>query len=282
VIVDTHTHVIARDEARYPLRPTGVGSSWYRDAPCTAEELAALGDDAGVDAAVLVQGFGAYGYDNSYVLDAADANAPRYVSVAIVDAEDPGSPDLVRELARRPRFTGIRLFSIGPFDDPQPTWLDHPGTAPLWDVCAELGLRVVVACLPEHLARLRRALERFPEPPVVLDHAGFPDLASGPPYPGLGELSALARDHPNLRCKVTSHLLEAAAAHGPPSDLVDRLLLAFGADRLLWGSDWPQTHDCPYAGLVQLAHDACVHLTATERAAVLGGTALAVWPELAR
>jgi predicted TIM-barrel fold metal-dependent hydrolase len=51
---------------------------------------------------------------------------------------------------------------------------------------------------------------------------------------------------------------------------------------LLWGSDWPQTHDCPYAGLVQLAHDACVHLTATERAAVLGGTALAVWPELAR
>ena len=68
MIVDTHTHVIARDEARYPLRPSGVGSQWFRDAPCTADELAALTADAGVGAAVLVQAFGAYSYDNSYVL----------------------------------------------------------------------------------------------------------------------------------------------------------------------------------------------------------------------
>ena len=46
MIVETHTHVIARDETRYPLQPSGVGSSWYRDAPCTAEELAELEEEA--------------------------------------------------------------------------------------------------------------------------------------------------------------------------------------------------------------------------------------------
>jgi predicted TIM-barrel fold metal-dependent hydrolase len=282
VIVDTHTHVIASDEARYPLRPTGVGSTWYRDAPCTAEELADLTDDAGVGATVLVQGFGAYGYDNAYVLDAADASPARYVSVAIVDAEDPRSPDVVRGLAERPRFTGIRLFSIGALEHPQPAWLDDERTVRLWEVCGELGLRVVVACLPEHLPRLRRTLGRFPEQPVVLDHGGFPDLTGGPPYAGAAELFALADDHPKLHCKVTSHLLEAAAEGGSPTDLVDRLVGAFGSDRLLWGSDWPQTHDRPYAELVALARDACANLTTADRAAVLGGTALALWPELAR
>ena len=132
------------------------------------------------------------------------------------------------------------------------------------------------------VATLRRALERFPEQPVVLDHAGFPDLAGGPPYSGAAELFSLAREHPNLTCKVTSHLLEAAAEHGRASDFVDRLVAAFGADRLLWGSDWPQTHDRPYADLVSLARDACDNLTDAERAAVLGGTALALWPELSR
>jgi L-fuconolactonase len=202
--------------------------------------------------------------------------------VAIVDAEDPRSPDLVRDLARRPRFTGIRLFSIGALEHPQPAWLDDERTFPLWEACGELQLRVVVACLPEHLPRLRRTLERFPEQPVVLDHGGFPDLTGGPPYAGAAELFELADDHPNLHCKVTSHLLEAAEAHGDPTDVVDRLARAFGADRLLWGSDWPQTHDRPYAALVALARDACANLTTAERAAVMGGTALSLWPALTR
>ena len=48
----------------------------------------------------------------------------------------------------------------------------------------------------------------------------------------------------------------------------------FGAERLAWGSDYPQTHDRPYADLVALAEHACRNLSEPDRARVLGGTAL--------
>ena len=45
--------------------------------------------DAASTPSVLVQAFGAYTYDNSYVVDSAAARPDRFVSIAIVDAEDP-------------------------------------------------------------------------------------------------------------------------------------------------------------------------------------------------
>jgi len=281
VIVDTHTHVVAHDEARYPLRPSGVGSQWYRETPCDAKELAEVMTGAGVDAAVLVQAFGAYTYDNSYTIDSAAASPDRFVSIAIVDAQDPGSPVTVTALAQETGFTGVRLFSIGALEHPQPTWLDHPITFELWQVCASLGLRVVVACLPEHLTRLQRVLEQFPEQSVVLDHCGFVALDGGPPYPQAAALFELV-EHTNLHLKITSHLLEAAEVHGDASDIVDRLVAEFGATRLVWGSDYPQTHDRSYADLVALAEHACRNLSEHDRELVLGGTAVELWPELAR
>jgi predicted TIM-barrel fold metal-dependent hydrolase len=281
VIVDTHTHVIAHDEARYPLRPSGVGSPWYRESPCDANELAELMTAAGVDAAVLVQAFGAYTYDNSYTVDSAAASPDRFVSIAVVDAQDPASPATVSALLHETGFTGVRLFSIGALEHPQPTWLDHPITFELWEVCANLGLRVLVACLPEHLSRLQRVLAQFPEQPVVLDHAGFVALDGGPPYPEAAALFDLV-EHTNLHLKVTSHLLEASEAQGDACEIVDRLVGEFGAHRLVWGSDYPQTHDRSYADLVALAQHACRNLSELDRALVLGGTALELWPELAR
>jgi L-fuconolactonase len=279
VLVDTHTHVIARDEARYPLRPSGVGSNWYRDAPCTVEELAALTESAGVGAAVLVQAFGAYTFDNSYVVDAAAADPTRFVSVVIVDPEDTASPARLREYAREKSCTGVRLFSIGPMDRGQPTWLDDPVTFTLWETCAALGLRVVVACLPEHLERLARTLEHFPEQAVLLDHCGFVNF-TGPHSANADALFRLAR-HPNLHCKVTSHVLEQASSREDAGAVVERLIAEFGADRLAWGSDYPQTHDRPYADLVALALGACAGLSTRDRDLVMGGTAQRLWPELA-
>lgn len=279
MIVDTHVHVIAADQARYPLRPSGVGSQWFREHPVGVEEFATTASAAGVDRAVLVQAFGAYTTDNSYVVDAAASDLDRFVSVGIVDPEDPAAADEVRALTTRPGFSGIRLFAIGASP---PAWLDDASTDALWTTAAELDLRVVVALLPPDLPRLRRRLAGFTGP-VVLDHCGFPDLRGGPPYAGAAELFALA-GFEHLHLKVTSHLLEGADAEGDPCGraLVAQLVATFGADRLVWGSDYPQTHDRTYAELVELGQGACAELTDADREQITATNALRLWPALAR
>ncbi len=270
MIVDTHVHVIAPDQARYPLRPAGVGSQWFREHPVSVEEFAATAAAAGVDRAVLVQAFGAYTTDNSYVIDAA-ASDDRFVSVVIVE---PGDVDALRAHAARSRCAGVRLFAVG---GDAPTWFDaEPGIA-LWDAAVELDLRIVATLLTPDLARLRAMLARRPDVPVVLDHCGFPDLHGGPPFPGLAPLRELA-EFANLHLKVTSHVLEEAAADGPA--LVSDLAATFGVERLVWGSDYSQTHDRSYAELLALGRAACADLPARDQALVLGENALRLWPAL--
>jgi L-fuconolactonase len=279
LIVDTHVHVVAPDNVRYPLRPSGVGSQWFREHPVSAEEYAAAAVAAGVDRAVLVQPHGAYGSDNSYVLDAVGVAPERFVSVVIVDPDDSAAPLILRRLAAVPGCRGVRLFGIGPT---APAWFDGAPGAALWDVAARLDLPIVATLLAPELPRLRAMLSRFPEVPVVLDHCGFPDLRGGPQFRHASPLFELAA-FPALYLKVTSHVLEAAdgSTPGGAAALVERLAAVFGAERLVWGSDYPQTHDRTYAELVDLGRASCAALSESDRDGVLGGNALRLWASLA-
>jgi predicted TIM-barrel fold metal-dependent hydrolase len=265
MIVDTHVHVIASDQQRYPLRPSGFGTKWYAEQPVTAEQFAAAMDGAGVERAVLVQAMGAYSYDNAYVTDAARSRPDRFVSVVIVDPSQPDAGATLRRWVDGGGVRGVRLFSIGaPIDD--------AGARVVWDAAADLALPVVVAVLADQLPRVDALLDRYPQVTVALDHCGFADFGGDAP-----DLFDLAR-HPNLYLKLSSIVLESTP---DPRLVVARLVAAFGAGRMMWGSDFPQTHDRSYPELLALARDACATLPDHDRHLVLGGTALHVWPELA-
>ena len=278
MLVDTHVHVIAPDPARYPLRPSGVGSEWFRDHPVSVEEYLDTAARCGVDRAVLVQAHGAYGSDNTYVLDAVACAPSRVVSVVIVDPVHPDPAATLRELAEVPGCTGVRLFGIGPT---APEWFDGAVGDALWEVAEELGLRIVATLLAPELPRLRHMLVRFPDVPVVLDHCGFPDLSRGPSYAADAPLAALV-GYPSLHLKVTSHVLEEAESRAPggAATFLERVHHDFGADRLVWGSDYPQTHDRSYAALVALGRTACAGLPPEDQERFLGANALRLWPEL--
>ena len=103
--------------------------------------------------------------------------------------------------------------------------------------------------------------------PVSLDHCGFCDVARPEP------LLTLARFE-NLHLKVTTNVIDAAiGAEGTARRLIGALSSAFGADRLMWGSDYCQTRDRPYAELVRLGVDAFGGLSSSAQQACLGGTA---------
>ncbi len=268
MIVDTHVHVVADDFERFPLNPAGVGTQWFRQSPVTVEEFAEQSAAAGVERAVLVQAFGAYTYDNAYAAAAAAEHPGRFVSVGIPDVADAAAPDAVRALAQTPGFAGIRLFAIG-----DSVRLDDERSFALCALAGELGLAVTVALLVPELPQLRTLLERFPGQPVLLDHGGFPDLGGGPPFAAARPLFDLA-DCPNLHLKVTTHALDTPG-------VLPRLVEVFGAERVLWGSDFPQVQDRPYPALVALGRSAADALTPEQRDAFLGGNALRLFPALA-
>ena len=272
MIVDTHTHVVAPDREAYPLSPRPLSGPWYDEAPCSAPELAELMNEAGVDRAVLVQGVGAYSFDNRYVADAAAGAPERFTAACCVDPE---GADPVAELSRwlaRDEVEGVRLFALASRGR---SWLADPPGRALWECAERHGAHVIVTLFARQLPELREALERFPAVPVSLDHCAFPDVNDPEPLLALADL-------PNLHLKVTTHVLDAARrVDGSPAPFAERLVARFGAERVMWGSDFCQTHDRPYGELVTLAQEAFAGLPAEARAACLGRTAERLWPGLA-
>lgn len=253
MIVDSHVHVATADVDRYPLRPTGVGSDWWREGADVASLLAAM-DASDVDAAVLVQAVGAYGFDCSYLLDSASDR------LAVVDAID---LDATVEL--RPGVAGTRLFGVA--DPGTPAWLTDGRATAVWDAAAELGTTLVATLWARDLPLLRPLVERQPTVPVALDHCGFPDVAAGATT--LLDLADLPAVHGKVSTHVLAHLEDPAA-------FVDLLAERFGAERLAWGSDFPQTPGS-YAAMLALGRAASRHLEGADRDHFLGGTAHRLW-----
>jgi predicted TIM-barrel fold metal-dependent hydrolase len=131
-----------------------------------------------------------------------------------------------------------------------------------------------------HLPRLRFLLERYPEVPVALDHLSVIGVAAeAPALPE--ELLSLA-EFPNVYCKLTTvSLYRAQRAGVPHAEFFGPLFERFGANRVMWGSNYPNTYDRPYPGMVEFAREALRFLEPTEQEWIFGRTALRLWPELA-
>jgi L-fuconolactonase len=161
--------------------------------------------------------------------------------------------------------------------EPDPAWLLRPEVI--------RGLRSLalpydlLVRAPQRQAALELA-RRLPEVRFVLDHAGKPAIAAGEWTPWATWLSELATLE-NVVCKLSGLITEAPWSTWTP-DLIrpyaEHVLTSFGADRVMFGSDWPV---CELAGgypaVLELTADLLRGASESERAAVLGGTARRVY-----
>jgi predicted TIM-barrel fold metal-dependent hydrolase len=238
------------------------------------EALITAMEATGVDQAVVVQAVGPYGFDCRYAIDAVAAFPQRLALVGAIDMGGPDPAAALDDLTAGGVVRGVRVFGV---DGGPPTWLGDGRAADVWGLAGELGLSIVATLFARDLPALRPLAEAVPGVPVAVDHAGFPDLAGGPPYAGLDPLLDLADLDP-VTVKVSSHLfLEARAGGGDPADVVDRLAEAFGPDRLAWGSDHPQTAGLTYPEMLDLACHAVRRLPRSDAQAVLHDTAARLW-----
>lgn len=223
--VDTHAHVFSgtltlANERRY--------APDY-DASLNAYRKLLDGND--IENAVLIQP-SFLGTDNSYLLQALARDRTRLRGVAVV------SPNILDdELVRLSDqgITGVRLNLIG-------QTLPDISAAPymtLWQRLSNLGWHVELHREASDLVPLIHSLLDVGLP-VVVDHFGRPDPDNGTGDLGFKELLQLGPSG-RIWVKISGAYRCAKPGSDFMRDATDQLITAFGAERLMWGSDWPHT-----------------------------------------
>jgi predicted TIM-barrel fold metal-dependent hydrolase len=240
---DTHTHVVSPDTSAYPVRPLGGNrSEWSRTRPVDADQLIRHLDEAGVRTAALVQASTVYGYDNGCAADALATYPDRLVGVCSVDfLSDTAVTDLRYWLEER-HFAGVRIrVSDGDTKVATPgAGLTDARMGAVWDHIDAHRVPVCVQMHSKDTPELLAVLENHPDLTVLLDHAGRPNAAGGPPYHRLAEIERLTR-YDGVHLKITPAALRRLGDE-PGADVTEvlrRLADSFGTHRLMWGSDFP-------------------------------------------
>ena len=224
--IDSHAHVFERGLPLTPVR---------RHAPdydATLPDYLALLDEHGVSHAVLVQP-SFLGTDNSFLLNALRRLPQRLRGVVMLD---PVTSESELHALDDLGVCGLRLNLVGlPLPDLRGTaWqaLLARLRALDWHVEVHRGSSDLAHCVQPLLDAGCK---------VVVDHFGRPDVSLGLDDPGFRWL---------LRAADTGRVwvkLAAAYRSWPQQDApgacaaAQALLRHFGAERLVWGSDWPNT-----------------------------------------
>ena len=261
-VVDIHPHVIAADTARYPMAPLGgKQSGWSRERPVDAGQMLAAMDEAGIGKSVLVQASTCYGHDNSYVADAVAAHPHRFAGVFSVDMLAADAPQRIRQWLGR-GLKGLRVFIAG-HTTAQDVRLDDPLSFPAWRSAVDAGIPICVQGRAPQLPQLETLLKQFPAARIVLDHMARDD--------GTG-LFPLAR-YPNLFLKFTTHNVRDASN---PQAFMRKVVDAFGARRIAWGSNYPASEGS-LGGLLAEARQAVAALPADDQEWIFSRTAKSLY-----
>jgi len=233
------------------------------------EDVRRVMEAAGVTRAVLVQHLGEF--DNSYIGAIAAAEPERFAGVCLVDHESPDAVGELCRLAASGRFRGVRLAAAACVAVPE-----IPRAA------AELGL-VIVLYTPDGIGAsagwLAGFLEESPGARVVLTHLGNPDL-SGTGAEGHREALRRLAAHAGVHFQVSGMKMFCSYPHTPLHGLIVFAFEHFGADRLLWGSNYPVVGgEEDYLCDLRLLIDGGLPLPREAIPAVASGNARRLWFE---
>lgn len=283
--IDGHVHIWGLEgypEAQ-PSPPELVG---------TAEALRSKLAASGLQGALIVQPIN-FKFDHAPVAAAladnaaAGAAAPQLRGMALADPSmDPASAVAAMDALAGQGFVGVR-FNPGL----EPGWMVGPTGRALYTRCAELAWPVGIMCfsgLLQSSADIEALLAASPDTPLIIDHWGFFRQPPGPN--GTNDEAAWSKllswaAHPAVHVKVSADFrvsagpqpMGGASVH---TDLIPRakeLLGAFGAARLIWGSDfpWVEGQEGGHEAAVSAAEALWKEAGADEaqRADIFGGTA---------
>jgi L-fuconolactonase len=274
-LFDTHAHIITDDVVGYPPSPiSGRLREGVLDRPMTAERLLGEMDAKGVARAALVQRAHVYGYDNSYVIDAAARHPGRFGAICVIDSLAPDAAARAVDWMDR-GAVGIRLTE--PARGADGAWLIGGEARKVWDAVARrngaISIQLYTWNRAERMPQIGPIASDFASTPVIVEHlSNIAEQPNGPDFGADAALDALAGVE-NIVLKLTTINLARCRANGvDAAALLSRLAGRFGHDRLIWGSDVAQSPQ-DYADMTAMVR-AAVETFGEDRAnAILHDTA---------
>lgn len=272
MIVDAHHHFWDPSAVEYTWMTGDVGMLRRR---FTAADLEPHLAAAAVERTVLVQAEDSRA-DTDWMLENADGLVAAVV--VWVPLDDSLEADRALDHYGDPRVRGVRTL----LDGRPRHWIL---SAPVLETLRMLAGRGLVldypALFPDHLEDLPGLADAVPDLTIVLDHLASPPVGDPTTFVEWARQLTAAAARPNVVAKLSGLATGTVSRPWSPAGLqpyVDHALATFGADRLLYGSDWPV---CLLAGEYGEIWAAAQTLTAglaeDERAAVFGGNAARVY-----
>jgi len=284
-IIDAQVHLFADDSAQYPWDPKVLADpsleamrARFREhlSGASTEAMLGLMDAQRVHGALVVSP-SIYGYDNSYSVAASERHRDRFRVVGRVDSGRPDIEDVLAQWGANPAYVGLRVNLWAP------AAVDRflaGGDDRMLAAAGRAGLRVCVNA-PGRFDLQERIARRFPELTLIIDHLGLFEIPMldpgyGDTFAKLDGLRGLARFE-QVAVKLTSLPLLSRGPY-PHDDVwphLERVIAAFGPERLMWGSD-QTVFDHDYGETVDLIR-ATDRLGADDKRQILGASLRRVW-----
>lgn len=187
---------------------------------------------------------------------------------------DPRVGDAVECLISNRKLRGLRHILQ---DEPDPLYMLRADFNAGIRALRRFGLTYDILIYERHLPQTIEFVDGHPDQPFVLDHIAKPKIRAGEISPWRENIRELAKRQ-NVYCKISGMTTEAGWTSWTPEQMtpyIDVVLEAFGAQRLMFGSDWPV---CLLAGTyskwVRLMERALQALSIHEQERIWSGTAI--------
>lgn len=267
--IDAHQHFWKYNAQEYGWIGERMGTLKRDFLPA---DLRPLQRALGIDGTVAVQARQTV-EETRWLLELADAYPFIKGIVGWVDLRSPHLRTQLDRLIDHPKFCGVRHVVHDEIDD---QFLLRPDVMRGIATLGEFGLTYDLLLFPRHLPVACELVKQFPDQPFVLDHIAKPRIKDRSLEPWATDIARLAQ-FPNVCCKVSGMVTEANWRAWTPADFapyLDTVFEAFGAQRLMIGSDWPVcTVAGEYGAVMQIVFDYVNKCSSSEKQAVLGSTA---------
>jgi L-fuconolactonase len=273
-IFDAQIHVWKVSTAGRPWPADAIKPQ--REKPLQVPEVSRRMDEAGVSAAVLLPPTWE-GSRNDYVLERAAAEPRRFAALCRFPTADPAEVEKVAHWRETPGMVGVRMsLNRGDVDGA----VAAATSSGFFAAAEEHGLPLSIFAPDEYFRLYEHLAQTYPGLKITIDHAAL-NKNDRPLADAIEPVLPLAQ-YPHVAVKASALPCFTQDEYPFPaiSEAVYRLVDAFGAERVFWGSDLSRL-PIPYEQLVDVFVNHTPALSDTERSAVLGES-LAAWLEWPR